>query len=279
MKLETINLKDIYTFLGENGCNPTLTAYLPYNDFKETEVSNRPCMLVIPGGGYGFCSDREAEPFALRFAALGFNAFVLKYSVAPNRFPTQLLEVAAAMDLIHKKADEWGSDPDKTAIIGFSAGGHLSAHYSTSFDIPAVREKFPESYPVNATILCYPVITANPLHAHKGSFLNLLGSYPETEAELDKESCNKLVSEKTPPAFIWHTAADQAVPVQNSLLYAEALTKYNIPYEMHIYPYGQHGLATVDRVTCQSLDKNVKVAADWLSAVKKWLDNTFDLAE
>lgn len=279
MKIEKIHLNEIYSFLGENGCDPTLTAYLPYNDYPEIKKDNRPCMLVIPGGGYGFCSDREAEPFALRFAAIGFNAFVLKYSCAPNRFPTQLREVAAAMDLIHKKADEWGSNADKTAIIGFSAGGHLSAHYSNSFDIEEVREVFPESYPVNASVLCYPVITADPQHAHKGSILNLLGSYPETEEELDKYSCNKLVNEKTPPAFIWHTTTDQAVPVKNSLLYAEALSDHAIPYELHIYPYGQHGLATADRVTCPPLDKNIKLTADWLEALKKWLNTTFDLDE
>ncbi|MBE6732422.1 MAG: alpha/beta hydrolase [Ruminococcaceae bacterium] len=279
MKLETIKLKEIYPFLSENGCDPTLTVYLPYNDYPEIKKDSRPCMLVIPGGGYASCSNREAEPFALRFAALGFNAFVLKYSCAENRFPTQLIEVAAAMDLIHKNTEKWDCDTNKIAIIGFSAGGHLSAHYSTSFDMPEIRERFPESYPVNATILCYPVITADPEHAHKGSFLNLLGSYPETAEELDKYSCNKLVNEKTPPAFIWHTTTDQAVPVQNSLLYADALSKCGIPYELHIYPYGQHGLATADRVTCPPLDKNLKLTADWLVALKKWLDVTLDLDE
>ena len=267
MKLEVINLKEIYPFLSENGCNPTLTAYLPYNDFKETEVSNRPCMLVIPGGGYGFCSDREAEPFALRFAALGFNAFVLKYSVAPNRFPTQLLEVAAAMDLIHKKADEWGSDPDKTAIIGFSAGGHLSAHYSTSFDIPAVREKFPESYPVNATILCYPVISGGE-KAHRGSFNNLLGeNRKDDEKWLEYLSLENRVSQKTPRTFLWHTYEDNAVPVENSLYFVSQLRKCGAEAELHIFNKGPHGIATANKETNK---------VDFPRRTQSWLDMTCD---
>jgi len=277
MIVERIELKSHYGFLGENGCNPTLTAYRPYNMVEMGRGdSKRPCMLVCPGGGYGGCSEREAEIIALHFLPEGFNAFVLNYSVAPNRFPTQLREVAAAMDLIYKNADNWNCDTEKIAIIGFSAGGHLAAHYSTCFDIPEVREVFPHSHSVNASVLSYPVITANETNAHIGSFQNLLGHTPDKE-ETEKFSCENRVSQKTPPAFIWHTAEDNVVPVENSLLYASALSKYKIPFELHIYPYGWHGLSTVDHTTNGELPENVKPAISWLADAKKWLKMTFDI--
>ncbi|MBR4073538.1 MAG: alpha/beta hydrolase [Clostridia bacterium] len=276
MKIEKIELKNYYSFLGDNNCNPTLTAYLPYN-MPEMGRQNdkRPCMLVCPGGGYGMCSEREAEPIALHFLPEGFNAFVLNYSVAPNRFPTQLREVAAAMDLIYKNADKWNCDTEKIAIIGFSAGGHLAAHYSTCFDIPEVREVFPDSHSVNASVLSYPVITADETNAHIGSFQNLLGHTPDV-TETDKFSCERNVNEKTPPAFLWHTAEDSGVPVENSLLYATALSKYKIPFELHIYPYGWHGLSTVDHTTNGELPENIISAKNWLSDVKRWLKMTFN---
>ena len=276
MKIETIELKSIYPFLGENGRNPFVTAYLPYNDFDEIKREKRPCIVVCPGGGYGMCSNREAEPYAIRFNALGYNAFVLKYSVAPNRFPTQLLEVAALMDLIYKNAAEWACDTEKIAIIGFSAGGHLAAHYSVDFDLPEIRKYFPESKSVNASILSYPVFTTDEKEGHLGSFKNLLGRIPTAE-DAEKFSLENRVRECTPPAFIWHTVTDQLVPVQNSLRYATALSKFKIPYELHIYPFGEHGLSTVDRVTNGEMSKEKVLARGWIDAAHDWLDIIFDM--
>ena len=270
-----IELKSYYSFLGDEGRNPTLEMYLPYN-LKEMKRDDelRPCMLVCPGGGYGMCSERESEPIALKFLEMGFNVFVLTYSVAPNRFPTQIREVAAAMELIYKNATEWHCDTEKIAIIGFSAGGHLAAHYSTMFDCKEVREIFPDSKSVNASVLCYPVITADFNHAHKGSFLNLIGHEPNDE-EVNYFSCERNVKSTTPPAFIWHTAADNCVPVKNSLLYADACAKNKVPFELHIYPYGAHGLSTCDRLTTTP-DSTIEYANQWLDCAKKWLKLTFN---
>lgn len=276
MKIEYIELKNHYSFLGENGCNPNVTAYLPYNDFAETKKDKRPCMIVCPGGGYAGCSNREGEPYAIRFAALGYNAFVLKYSVAPNRFPTQIREVAAVMDLIYKNAQKWACDTDKIAIIGSSAGAHLAGHYSVDFDIPEVREYFPKSQNVNAAVLCYPVISTDEKEGHIPSFNNLLGRIPNEE-DSKKFSLENRVREITPPTFLWHTVNDQIVPVQNSLRYAYALSKYDIPYELHIYPYGPHGLATVDRVTNGELPENILPSRDWIDKVHNWLDIIFNM--
>ena len=278
MKYEVIKLKDYFPFLGENGADPYVELYLPYNMTEmHHENRKRPCMVVCPGGGYGMCSQRESEPIALKFLQEGFNVFVITYSVAPHRFPTQLRQVAALMELIYNNADAWNCDTSKIAIIGFSAGGHLAAHYSTMFDCDEVREVFPESKSVNASVLCYPVISAEEVTAHMGSFENLLGHKPDNQAEIDYFSCDKNVKPTTPPAFLWHTAEDSCVPLKNSLLYAEALWRNNVPVELHVYPFGGHGLSTCDSQTIDDMTSVYDYNSAWIPAVKKWLKLIFEL--
>lgn len=273
MKYEKLYLKSIFPRLGENGADPKVEVYLPdpmidmgWQDKK------RPCMVICPGGGYGGISAREGEPIGWKFLEAGYNVFVVTYSVAPHRFPQQLREVAAVMELIYQNANEWSCDVTRVAIMGFSAGGHLAAHYSNMYNSPEVRELFPESKPVQATVLGYPVITSDLVYANTGTFRNLLGYYPEkNEIQF---SCEKLVSEHTPPAFLWHTATDELVPVENSMLYAGALSRYKIPFELHIYPFGRHGLATVDGLTCDEnwMDERAERAHEWMKSVTTWLD-------
>ena len=164
--------------------------------------------------------------------------FVLNYSVAPNRFPLQLREVAAVMELLHRNAEQWHCDVSHVAIMGFSAGGHLAAHYSTAYDCSEIRDVFPRSKPVQAAILCYPVITADPKWAHLGSFDALICKKVRNKEEIKKFSCNKHVTKDTPPTFLWHTAEDADVSVMNSLLYAQALAEKGVPFEYHVFPKG-----------------------------------------
>ena len=276
MMYEMIHLAERFPQLAQNGCDPKLALYLPDNmtDMGRGD-QKRPCLLVCPGGGYRGVSQREGEPIALHFLPHGYNVFVLWYSVSPNRFPTQLREVAAAMELIYENAEAWHCDTEKIAIMGFSAGGHLAAHYSNAYHWPEVREMFPESKPVNAALLCYPVITADPRYAHLGSFRNLLGKEELTQEEQLRFSCNKMVTGQTPPTFLWHTRRDQMVPVMNTLLYGQALAENDIPFAVHIYPEGVHGLATVDSVTNDELNPAATLAKDWLEAARKWLSFTF----
>lgn len=275
MTYQMIHLLDSFPQLKSGNANPTLKAYLPENlSEMGRENQKRPCLLICPGGGYAMCSQREAEPVALHFLPEGFNVFILNYSVAPSRFPTQLREVAAAVELIHSHADDWHCDVSRVAIMGFSAGGHLAAHYSTCYDWPEVREVFPESKPVQTTLLSYPVISADAAVAHTGSFENLLGHFPLSAEETLRFSCNLQVTSNTPPAFLWHTSTDDLVPVMNSLLYAKALAEHRIPFSLHIYPCGWHGLATVDEQTNGPLEPAVAQAADWLEAAKQWLQIT-----
>lgn len=267
-------LKDFYPYLGEDGRNPTVDAYLPYN-LKEMDRQDemRPAMVVCPGGAYHFCSEREAEPVALKFLDIGYNVFVLYYSTEPHRYPTQLSEVAALFDYINKNAAELHCDTGKIGIIGFSAGGHLAAHYSNLWDDRILKDKFGASYKPAASVLCYPVISTE--NAHRGSFENLLGYFPETEAEINRFSCEKLVGSQTPPTFLFHTAPDTTVPVQNSICYANALANNHIPFEMHVYPFGSHGISTSDKLTLNSPNRETVYVADWVEKAKKWLEVTF----
>lgn len=274
MTYEKIHLNEQFDFLGANGADPILEHYQPDDLTEMNRRDKRPCLLICPGGAYAFCSQREAEPIALHFLPEGFHVFVLTYSVAPHRFPTQLREVAAVMELIHQNAEQWRCDTEHIAIMGFSAGGHLAAHYSTQYDCTEVRAVFPESKPVQASILSYPVITANWSFTHQGSMLNLLGHQPDEQESL-RFSNEKNVKATTPPAFLWHTAADETVPVENSLVYAAALSKHNIPVELHIYPKGDHGLATCDEITCDNVDEHIRHAHQWLDSVKLWLKRYF----
>lgn len=272
MRYERLHLKDYYAFLGEDGHDPVLEIYLPYNMTEmHREHQKRPCLVVCPGGAYYMCSQRESEPIALQFLPEGFNVFVLTYTTASSRFPTHIREVAAVMELIYKNTEDWNCDTSKIAIIGFSAGGHLAAHYSTMYDCKEVREVFPESKAVNASVLCYPVISSDPSFGEMGSFENLLGKRPETAEEFAYYSCEKQVDENTPPAFLWHTAEDGCVPVMNTLVYAAALAKHKVPFEVHVYPFGYHGLSTCDKTTCDAVDINVEYDSAWIPASKKWL--------
>lgn len=277
MRYFTVELKENYSVLGQDGKNPKMVCFLPHN-IKEMgrENAKRPCVLVCPGGGYACLSEREAEVVALKFVNMGFNAFVLYYSVAPHRYPSALHEVAAAFNTICNNADEWNCDTEKMGIIGFSAGGHLSANYCNAYNCEVVKELFPDSKRPDFCILCYPVITADPEFAHQGSFRQLLGYYPQGD-EQEKFSCDKLVTQDTPPTFIWHTREDQAVPVKNSLVYALALTENNVPYTLHIYPYGEHGLSTCDTLTIEpeNLTDKKLLAQGWLQDFKKWFDTLF----
>lgn len=277
MTYEIIHLKDRLPILGQDGCDPTAAVYLPDNLCEmQQENEKRPCLVICPGGSYEFCSQREGEPVALHFLPEGFNVFVLTYSVAPHRYPTQLREVAGLLELLHENADAWHCDVSHIAILGFSAGGHLAAHYATSYACPAVREIFPDSKPVQASVLCYPVITADPACAHLGSFDALTGKKNRTPAEIEQFSCDRQVRDGTPPAFLWHTAEDGLVPAMNSLLYAGALARHRIPFELHVYPYGGHGLSTGDRATVDQPGPVHDYAHSWLDCAKKWLRLMFD---
>ena len=272
MKTYTVNLKEQYPFLGENGCDPVLDAYIQDNPFAYVGIEKilRPAMLVLPGGGYQHLCPREGEPFALEFSAEGYQTFVLNYSVAPNKYPTQLLEVAASIDYIVTHCEELSVDVDKIVISGFSAGGHLASSYCTMAERPEITEKIKPTKPA-AAVLAYPVITATG-NTHKGTFQALSGHENLTDEEIEKYSSEKHVCDFTPPTFIFATSEDNAVPVRNSLLYANALAENGILTETHIYPFGPHGMSTAKFGTLSDFDELfAKYASTWINDAKRFL--------
>lgn len=211
--------------------------------YARTDSAVRPAMLAVPGGGYGgVCMSTEGIPIAERFASLGFQVFILNYRVSPNRFPKPQQDIFRAIKLIRANAEAWRVHKDNVAVVGFSAGGHLCVSAGIMYDevdASAGDAADTESARPDAVLAGYPVITfVGP--GHMGSGKNLLGeSFEENRVRFSLET---RVNENTPPAFLWHTNEDQAVPVANSLLYAEAMRRFKIPCEMHIYPHGQHGM-------------------------------------
>ncbi len=237
----------------------------------EIPVKKRPTVVVCPGGAYAFTSDREAEPIALGLNAAGINAVVVRYSVAPARFPTALLEVATAVQYVREKGEAYGCDPEKIFVIGFSAGGHLAASYGNFWSRPFVAEALgcaSETLRPNGQILSYPVISSGPF-AHHDSIKNLLGERYETEKE--NQSLENFVTKDTPPTFIWHTQTDDCVPVENSLLFVSALQKVGVKTEFHLFPEGGHGLSLCNPVTSNNPDQLMPHVAKWFNLAVEFI--------
>lgn len=233
---------------------PTITAY---------PANSKGAVVIFAGGGYAMRAPHEGPEYAKWLQKIGITAFVADYRVAPYKHPAQISDAMRAVKYVRHYADKYGYDKDKIAVMGSSAGGHLAGSVSVHFDkkmYDATDEIDQEDCRPNATILCYPVIDMLE-YRHDGSRQNLLGERTLHEMK-DFMSLYKQVSYDTPPAFIWHTASDQAVPVENSLLYADALSKKQIPFELHIYPFGPHGLG---------LAEEMPHVAQWKKSLENWL--------
>jgi len=223
---------------------PTLTVFKPAEG-----TANGAAMVICPGGGYGGLAPHEGKDYAEWLAKHGITGFVLKYRLgsAGYRHPVMLNDVARAVRLVRSQADKWGLDRKRVGIMGSSAGGHLASTLLTHFDDGKVTSSDSidqESSRPDLGILCYPVITFGEF-THAGSKKNLLGENPSEE--LVKLLSNELqVATNTPPTFLWHTYEDMAVVPQNSMLFAMALQKNKVPYELHVYEKGKHGIGLAD---------------------------------
>lgn len=262
-----------FNFLPEGVENCDVQAWLHNGqESGEMKARQKPALVICPGGGYGMVSAREAEPVAMPFYAAGYNVFVLTYSVGEQAKDFRpLCQLAATVAHIRKHADEWLIDPDKVAVCGFSAGGHLAASLGTLFNEPRFLNVFGrgENIRPNAMILGYPVITADE-YAHQGSIRNASGEEPGSEG-YEWFGLDKRVDEETPPAFLWHTSSDRAVPVENSIKMAAALSKSKVPFEMHIFPEGNHGMS----VCSDEVGSLNPYNARWVQWSIQWLNNQF----
>lgn len=236
----------------------------------------RPAVIILPGGGYNFLSPREAEPVALDFSAHGFATFVLWYSVEPGEFPSAMLELAWSVNYVRENAKKWNIIPDKIAVCGFSAGGHLGASVGTMWNCGEIREilgfKNGEARP-DGMILCYPVITTGE-SAEINSIRSLICDDPDKHPELKARlSLENNVDNTTPPAFIWHTTDDNYVSSENSLLFALALRRHGVPFELHLPPHGGHGLALCDITSGNPRSDRTPGITGWVGKASEWFYN------
>lgn len=270
---ETIELEVDYEKAGikDIGDKATLDCY--YSTLTDEIGRKRHrAMIICPGGGYDYCSEREAEPVAFRFIAFGISCFVLRYT-CQRAFPQDALECAAAIKYVRENAERFDIDPDKILVAGFSAGGHLAATVSNLWNSEILTKPLgckPEDIKVNGSMLCYAVLTSDPEYTHEGSILNLLRGREDDKELREFLAMENRVGEQTPPTFLWHCADDGCVRVENSLFYMTALSKNHIPFESHIYEWGGHGLGLCDETTATWEGHIQPVAAGWTDAAVKW---------
>lgn len=298
--------------LYEDRKDVTLTTYVIAEKGEMHEQGKRPAVLICPGGAYMNCSDREAEPIALKFASMGYHAFVLRYSVygegedcfpdlskplepkAHCQFPNPMCEIGKAMLIIREHAEEWSVDMDRVAVCGFSAGAHNTAMYGVYWDKPIITEQLhttkemirPAALILGYTLSDYVYMkeaasqnVQDPMAAAMFAASNtaFLGSADPEDEKLQAVSPARLVTENTPPTFLWATAADELVPVQHSLRMAHALADHQIPFEMHIFEKGPHGLSTAAQASAGAKSQINADAVKWMGLAECWLEKRFAL--
>lgn len=257
VRVDTIGAGELHPAL-EGGAR--LTAYCRGRTGMLADDGERWAVLILPGGGYECLAPAEDEPVALAFLAAGIQAFVLEYSVLPAQWPQQFLEGAAALAWMRAHAADYGFRPDRVAVCGFSAGGHLAGHLAASWDHPVLKERLgltPEQVRPNGAVLCYPVV-------HQARYLAPLGGGEELEV-------HRLVRPDHPPAFLWATAGDATVPVGDTLDYARALERCGVPFELHIFADGPHAMGLADRESARDEAHFDAHAAAWHPLCVDWL--------
>lgn len=298
-------------FIYEDRDDVTFTAYLLDKSAEMSYSKKRPGVIINPGGAYTMLSDREAEPIAMKFAGMGYQTFVLRYSVItgkenawpadvyqlPERkpeveYPAPLVELGKAMLIVREHADEWNVDCNQIGVCGFSAGGHNAAMYASCWHRPVLTE----ALQVNADklkpafcIVGYPFVdweleynldlAPEIRQAYKWMYLDYFGETDPPIEKMHECSANYMISEKTAPTFIWTTSTDQSVHPTHSISFVMEMAKKNVPYEFHVFGEGNHGLALADRATLNQPEDVNEVVAQWLPLVETWLEKIVKFGE
>ena len=263
---------DLYASLGvARGAHQKgyLISYVP-DPMTENKPKVRPAIIICPGGGYDFWSLREGEPIALHFLRAGFAAFVLDYELK-TMHPEPLLQACMAVKYLKENAAKYGIDENKIAAIGFSAGGHLAGSLATLYGEEKIVSRLGKEVSLrpDAVVLAYPVITMGEDTSHGGTKKNITGGREELVKKLSLEDA---VNEASSPAFIWHTRTDDCVPVENAYRMALAYQKAHVPYELHIFEHGCHGLSLADIEVFDEGDQNILPEVGvWINLALTWL--------
>lgn len=290
--------------LYENREDVTLTTYVQNESDSLLGNQKRPAILICPGGGYMKCATQESEPVALRFAAMGYHTFVLKYSTYFSLdsttpfpavreeikvrehciFPNPMLEIGKAMLLIREHAKEWNLDEERIALCGFSAGGHNVAMYANNWNTSIFTDTFgkkAELFKPMAIILCYMAgdyyftkpedIEEKDDMFFRVSYTAILGKQDLTSDDIEKMSPSKHVTKDTPPTFLWATYEDSTVSVKNTLKMAEALADNKVPFELHVFEEGNHGLSLATQASAKVKMQVRPTVAKWVDMAEVWL--------
>lgn len=248
--------------------DPEIKQEPPYLWANFSKEKKRGALIICPGGAYVMKAPHDGKPVAELFAQSGLNTFVLEYRVAPYRHPVPLLDAQRAIRLLRANAEKWGLSKDHIAILGFSAGGALAGEAAMHFDLGNPLADDPvehESCRPDAFLPCFGVLSFGK-YTHKGSVQNLLGKpYEEvSQEEIAYHSSECHVNAQTPPCFLWHTAEDEQVPVENSLQLAMALSANKIPFALHVFPFGTHGSGVGSKRFVPLVQSWETLARDWL---------------
>lgn len=294
--------------LYEDRSDVTLTTYILSHTPTLLGDKRRPAVIVCPGGAYMNCSDNEAEPVAIRFNAMGYHAFVLRYSTysgnqpgyfpdssdlevnANSVYPAPMLDLGKAFLCIRENADKWLVDTDRIAICGFSAGGHNCAMYAVNWEKPIISGHFgapPDSFRPAAVILGYSLTDYHLKSGEKPSpsakllgeaaSIAYFGTKTPSEEQLDMASPVLHVTKNTPPVFLWTTADDELVPAEHTTRMATALAKAGVPFEVHIFEHGLHGLSVSHQSSADSLMQADAKVTKWVELAEAWLLTRFAL--
>jgi acetyl esterase/lipase len=285
MKIDTVQLSD----------KSRLTSYIYDAPQKYHAAYRCPAIIFCPGGGFSHLSPREAEPLALRFAGEGYSVFVLEYPVGEEgvEYPKALRSLALSLRYVRENAPQFYINPKQIAVGGFSAGGHVAASLAVGWNNPALDLGSPENRELirpDAAILCYPLIdpliyrgywetgpSTQERDSRNGVLRRMLGPGEYTQEQKDAIALQKQVHPGVCPCFIWQTADDTAVYVDNTLLFAQALAKNKVPFDVHIFRKGVHGLALATALTAPEgkAEQINPAAAQWVGLCLNWLNDIF----